>query len=71
MTNAGGIAYDSAEYKVTVTVADNGSGLETAVTYEDGDIVFNNTYNADRYQELDRQDSGSRHVQLCGEGRKR
>ena len=45
---AGGITYDDAEYGVTVTVTDNGMGqLVAAVTYEDGDIVFNNTYNTD------------------------
>ena len=46
--NVGGITYDSTEYHVTVEVRDNGSGhLETVVTYEDGNIVFNNTYNVD------------------------
>jgi len=42
---AGGITYDDGEYGVTVTVTDNGMGqLVAAVTYNDGDIVFNNTY---------------------------
>jgi len=45
---AGGTTYDDTEYSVTVTVADNGEGeLVAAVTYEDGDVVFNNTYNTD------------------------
>ena len=44
----GGITYDSAEYDVTVVVVDNGYGeLVADVVYEDGEIVFNNTYSAE------------------------
>ncbi len=46
--NLGGVTYDSAEYDVTVVVADNGYGeLVADVVYEDGEIVFNNTYSAE------------------------
>jgi len=45
---AGGISYDTAEYKVIVTVIDNGQGrLSATASYPDGAIEFNNIYETD------------------------
>ena len=49
--NQGGITYDEATYRVTVSVADDGQGqLVATVNYLDGPAVFENTYqsNPDR-----------------------
>ena len=46
--NASGITYDTTEYKVTVTVVDNGDGTLTATAaYPETGIVFNNSYTTD------------------------
>ena len=48
---AGGVTYDSTEYRIMVTVTDDGSGVLKAsyvITSHSGqNIVFNNTYKAD------------------------
>lgn len=47
-SDAGGIGYDTTEFTVVVTVADDGNGnLVTSVAYPDGGIVFRNTYTTD------------------------
>ncbi|MGI5873610.1 MAG: Spy0128 family protein [Bacillota bacterium] len=43
----GGVAYDTAEVKATVTVTDNGNGaLEASVSYDESGNTFTNTYKA-------------------------
>ena len=39
-----GITYDKTVKKVTVSVADKGNGLETAITYDGGEAIFTNTF---------------------------
>ena len=44
---AGGVTYDDSSYKVVVNVTDNGEGKLVATAEAEGDITFNNTYEAE------------------------
>ena len=50
--NLGGVTYDSTEFTVTVTVTDPGNGKLVADVQYSAPVVFNNTYKADKTNEV-------------------